>query len=45
MSLYERKPSRPYKLITPDTPLDELEVFLKKNQHAIGEFASLSLYV
>lgn len=36
MSPYERIPSRPYVLITPDTPLDELEDFLKKNKFVIG---------
>ena len=37
MSPYERIPSRPYVLITPDTPLDELEDFLKKNKYSGGD--------
>lgn len=30
------KTGRPYTVITPDTPLEELEKFLEKNVFAIG---------
>ena len=36
MSKFRRGPSQTYTLITPDTPLHELEEFLKHNLFALG---------
>ena len=39
MTKFQRGPSHTYTLITPDTPLHDLEQFLEKNEFAIGEYA------
>lgn len=41
MTKFQRNSSNTYKVITPFTPLDELEVFLKKNLFAIGVFGMI----
>ena len=40
MTKFQRNSTHKYKVITPDTPLDELEVFLTDNLFAIGESRS-----
>lgn len=36
MTKFKRRASQPYSLITPSTPLEELEEFLKDNIFALG---------
>lgn len=36
MTKFIRSPTQPYTLITPGSPLEELEQFLKENEFALG---------
>jgi hypothetical protein len=40
MTKFERGTSAPYTVITPETPLEELEEFLHTTDFAIGKFVS-----
>lgn len=41
MTKFHRSPSQTYTLITPDTPLEDLEDFLKKHIFALGKLVPL----